>query len=110
MTPTPGAATYAGAVVEGHGTVGSRGVAGFGSGATGLMGAPGRGAGRRVTVAQSPAQLAHAAAQRNARETGQGRATLVGGGPRWSDRSGSKMNASSQGADSLVGVGTSMML
>ena len=75
VTPTPGAATYAGAVVEGHGTVGSRGVAGFGSGATGLMGAPGRGAGRRVKVAQSPAQLAHAAAQRNARETGQGRAT-----------------------------------
>ena len=76
--------------MEGHGTVGSRGVAGRGSAATGPTGAPGRGAGRGVTVAQSPAQLAHAAAQRDARATGQGRETAVEGGSRWSGRSGSK--------------------
>ena len=92
VTSTSGTTSYAGApaVVEGHGTVGSRGVAGRGSGATDPTGAPGIGAGRGVTVAQSPAQLAHAAAQRDARETGQGRATAVGGGPRWSGRSDSK--------------------
>ena len=67
-----GAISYAGAVVEGQGTVRPRGVAGRGS-------APGRGAGRGVTIAQSPAQLAHAAAQRDARESGQGRVAAVGG-------------------------------
>ena len=75
----PGAISYAGAVVEGQGTVRPRGVAGRGSAATGPTGAPGRGAGRGVTIAQSPAQLAHAAAQRDARESGQGRVAAVGG-------------------------------
>ena len=54
-------------------SVGSRGVAGRGSAATGPRGAPGAGKGRGVTVAQSPAQLARAAAQRDVREPGQGR-------------------------------------
>ena len=67
-----GAISYAGAVVEGQGTVRPRGVAGRGS-------APGRGAGRGVTIAQSPAQLARAAAQRDARESGRGRVAAVGG-------------------------------
>ena len=52
-------------------SVGSRGVAGRGSAATGPTGSPGRGKGRGVTVAQSPAQLARAAAQRDARKPGQ---------------------------------------
>ena len=110
MTSTPGATSYARAVVEGHGTVVSRGVAGRGSAATGCTGAPGRGKGRGVTVAQFPAQLAHAAAQRDARETGQGRATAVRGGPRWSGRSGSKNECVIPGCRFTSGVGTSVML
>ena len=54
VTSTSGAIIYAGAVVEGQRTVGSRGVAGRGSAATGPTGAPGRGAGRGVTIAQLP--------------------------------------------------------
>ena len=88
VTLTSGAISYAGAVVEGQGTVESRGVAGRGSAATGPTGAPGRGAGWGVTIAQSPAQLAHAAAHRDAREPGQGRVAAVG--CRLSGRSGSK--------------------
>ena len=57
VTSTSGAISYAGAVVQGQGTVESRGVAGRGSAATGPTGA-----GRGVTIAQSPAQLAHATA------------------------------------------------
>ena len=53
--------------------MGSRGVAARGSAATGPTEAPGRGKGRVVTVAQSPAQLARAAMQWDAREPGQGR-------------------------------------
>ena len=99
VTSTSSAASYAGAVVGSRRTVGSRGVAGRGSAATGHTGAPGRGVGWGVTIAKAPAQLARAAAQRDAREAGQGRATAVGGSPRWSGRSGSKMNASSLGAE-----------
>ena len=88
MTSTQGAGSYAGAVAEGRRTVVSHGVAGRGSAATGPTRAPGRGKGRGVTVAQSPAHLAHAAAQRDAREPGQGRVTSVGGSPKGSGTSG----------------------
>ena len=86
----PGAVSYAGAEAEGRKTVVSRGVAGRGSVATGPAGALDRGKGRGVTVAQSPAQLAHAAAHRDAREPGQGRVTSVGGSPKGSGTSDSR--------------------
>ena len=90
MESVPGAVSYAGAEAEGRKTVVSRGVAGRGSVATGPAGALDRGKGRGVTVAQSPAQLAHAAAHRDAREPGQGRVTSVGGSPKGSGTSGSR--------------------
>ena len=103
VTSTLVAIIYAGAVFEGQGTVGSRGVAGRGSAATGPTGAPGRGAGRGVTIAQSPSQLAHAAAQRDAREPGQGRVAAVGG--KLSGRSGSKNECIIQGCRFTCGGG-----
>ena len=80
--PISSTPSYAGAVVAGRGSVGPRGVARRGSAATGPrvppgrvpMTAPsGRGVCRGVTVAQTPVQLAGAAAQRDAREARQTR-------------------------------------
>ena len=82
--------SYAGAVVLGRGSVGPRGGARRGSAATGpgvppgrrsMMTPSGRGAVRGATVAQTPVQLAGAAAQRDAREAGQTREAVGGDWP-----------------------------
>ena len=96
--PTSNTPSYAGAVVVGRGSVGPWGDARRGSAATGPGVPPGRrstatpsgrGAGRGVTVAQTPAQLASAAAQRDARKAGQTR--VAAGGDRHRMRGGSSM-------------------
>ena len=82
--------SYAEAVVLGRGSVGPRGGARRGSQATGpgvppgrrsMMTPSGRGAVRGATVAQTPVQLAGAAAQRDAREAGQTREAVGGDWP-----------------------------
>ena len=87
LTNTP---SYAGAIVLGRGSVGPRGGARRGSAATGPGVPPGRrsrtapsdrGAVRGATVAQTPVQLAGAAAQRDAREAGQIREAVGGDWP-----------------------------